>query len=128
MIKVYRYNQYKNTVKLIIKAPGGMSGTLLFDNGNSATKVFPSVTVHSEFWQQVIDESDLVKKGYVSCIQVIKEDTDAKEEEKYNEVAEVETLAQAVDYVANHYGEKATTKAAAIRIAHKHGDDFVNLK
>lgn len=128
MIKIYRYNQYKNTVKLIIKAPGGMSGTLVFDNGNCATRVFPTVSVRSEFWQQVIDNSDLVKGGYVSCIQKIDDASDVQKSEEYENVTSVETLAQAVDYLANNFGEKARTKAESIRIAHKYGKDFPNLK
>ena len=130
MIKIYRYNQYKNHVEIMLSAPGGMRGKPIFDNGNVATRVMPTVSVSSAFWQQVIEDSDLVKGGYVSCIQVIKDDEDEvkKPEVEYTPIEDVTTLSQAVDYVADNYGEKAHTINEALKVAHKNGVDFPNLK
>ena len=121
MIKIYRYNQFKNTVMLTLRAPGGMMGRLVFDNGNVATRILPTVRVASEFWQQVIDESNL---------QEIKEDSDetVTQAVTYNNIESVTSLQQAMDYCADTYGEKARTINEALNIAHQHGDDFPNLK
>ena len=130
MIKIYRYNQFKNTVMLTLRAPGGMMGRLVFDNGNVATRILPTVRVASEFWQQVIDESNLVKDGMITCIQEIKEDSDetVTQAVTYNNIESVTSLQQALDYCADTYGEKARTINEALNIAHQHGDDFPNLK
>lgn len=130
MIKIYRYNQFKNTVMLALRAPGGMMGRLVFDNGNVATRILPTVRVASEFWQQVIDESNLVKDGMITCIQEIKEDGDdtATQNVTYNNIEGVTSLQQAMDYCADTYEEKARTINEALNIAHQHGDDFPNLE
>lgn len=129
MVKIYRYNQYKNHVEVGIYAPGGMSGKLIFDNGNAAMKVMPTVSVSSEFWQQVIDESKLVREGFVTCVQVIKdEDTVETTEQEYREVEDIDSLQQAVDYLADNYGEKARTINEALKLAHQHGEDFPKLR
>ena len=130
MIKIYRYNQFKNTVMLPLRAPGGMMGRLVFDNGNVATRILPTVRVASEFWQQVIDESNLVKDGMITCIQEIKEDSDetVTQNVTYNNIESVTSLQQAMDYCADTYEEKARTINEALNIAHQHGDDFPNLK
>ena len=130
MIKIYRYNQFKNTVMLTLRAPGGMMGILVFDNGNVATRILPTVRVASEFWQQVIDESNLVKDGMITSIQEIKEDSDetVTQNVTYNNIEGVTSLQQAMDYCAVTYEEKARTINEALNIAHQHGDDFPNLK
>ena len=47
MIKIYRYNQLRNTVKIDICSKGGLRGTLVFDQGNVFTKEFPTVQVRT---------------------------------------------------------------------------------
>lgn len=130
MIKIYRYNQFKNHVEVGLRAPGGMSGKLIFDNGNVATKVMPTVRIVSPFWQQVLEESNLMKEGYVSLVQVIndEEDDESKPQTSYNNVEEVTSLQQAIDYVADNYSEVARTINEALKIAHQHGEDFPNLR
>lgn len=115
---------------LTLRAPGGMMGRLVFDNGNVATRILPTVRVASEFWQQVIDESNLVKDGMITCIQEIKEDSDetVTQAVTYNNIESVTSLQQAMDYCADTYEEKARTINEALNIAHQHGDDFPNLK
>lgn len=131
MRKVYRYNQYKNHIEVGICAPGGMSGKLVFDGGNVATKVMPTTIITSPFWQQVIDESKLVKDGYVTCIQTINDEDDTTPEpakQDYTELPEITSLQQAVDYIADNFSEKARTINEALNIAHQNGVDFPNLK
>ena len=107
-----------------------MSGKLIFDNGNVATKVMPTVRIVSPFWQQVLEESNLMKEGYVSLVQVIndEEDDESKPQTSYNNVEEVTSLQQAIDYVADNYSEVARTINEALKIAHQHGEDFPNLR
>ena len=75
MIKIYRYNQLRNTVKIDICSNGGLRGTLVFDQGNVFTKEFPTVQVRTEYWQQVIEDSKLFKDGVIKLVQTIREDS-----------------------------------------------------
>ena len=120
MIKIYRYNQLRNTVKIDICSNGGLRGTLVFDQGNVFTKEFPTVQVRTAFWQQVIEDSKLFKDDSVLNPNILPD--------KLKEVEDVTTVEQAIDYLASEYGVVAKTKLKAINEAHKHGIDFPNLK
>ena len=131
MIKIYRYNQLRNTVKIDICSNGGLRGTLVFDQGNVFTKEFPTVQVRTTFWQQVIEDSKLFKDGVIRLVQTIKEDSVLNPNilpDKLKEIEDVTTVEQAIDYLASEYGVVAKTKLQAINEAHKHGIDFPNLK
>lgn len=138
MKKIYRYNELRNTVKIDITAPGGMTGTLLFDNGNVATREYPTVIVGSKFWQIVIDDT-LVKSGRAKCIQIIVEDSDKEEniemlrqkrekKESHKAIEEIESLEQAMDYLANNYGVAVKTIGEARTKAAERNISFPNLK
>ena len=131
MIKIYRYNQLRNTVKIAICSKGGLRGTLVFDQGNVFTKEFPTVQVRTAFWQQVIEDSKLFKDGVIKLVQTIKEDSVLNPNilpDKLKEIEDVTTVEQAIDYLASEFGVVAKTKLKAINEAHKHGVDFPNLK
>ena len=131
MIKIYRYNQLRNTVKIDICSNGGLRGTLVFDQGNVFTKEFPTVQVRTAFWQQVIEDSKLFKDGVIKLVQTIKEDSVLNPNilpDKLKEIEDVTTVEQAIDYLASEYGVVAKTKLKAINEAHKYGIDFPNLK
>ena len=131
MIKIYRYNQLRNTVKSAICSNGGLRGTLVFDQGNVFTKEFPTVQVRTAFWQQVIEDSKLFKDGVIKLVQTIREDSVLNPNilpDKLKEIEDVTTVEQAIDYLASEYGVVAKTKLKAINEAHKHGIDFPNLK
>ena len=131
MIKIYRYNQLRNTAKIDSCSNGGLRGTLVFDQGNVFTKEFPTVQVRTAFWQQVIEDSKLFKDGVIKLVQTIKEDSVLNPNvlpDKLKEIEDVTTVEQAIDYLASEYGVVAKTKLKAINEAHKHGIDFPNLK
>lgn len=131
MIKIYRYNQLRNTVKLDIISKGGVRGTLVFDEGNVLAKDFPTVTVKTEFWQEVIEGSKLFKSGLIKLVQTIKDDGEDtaqdSQEGEFKEEPDITTPQQAIEYVANNFGERAMNRNMAVGIAKKHGVKFPNL-
>lgn len=131
MIKIYKYNQLRNTVKIDICSKGGVRGTLVFDQGNVFTKEFPTVQVRTEFWQQAIEDSKLFKTGTIKLVQVIKEETDEEEkpvqDDTYKVIEEVDSVEKAIDYVASNFGVVCKTRVKVINEAHKHGVDFPNM-
>lgn len=130
MIKIYKYNQLRNTVKIDICSKGGLRGTLVFDQGNVFTKEFPTVQVRSLFWQQAIEDSKLCKTGMIKLVQTIKEESDEEEmpiQEEYKVIEEVDSVEKAIDYLASNFGVVAKTRVKVINEAHKHGVDFPNM-
>lgn len=130
MIKIYKYNQLRNTVKIDICSKGGLRGTLVFDQGNVFTKEFPTVQVRSLFWQQAIEDSKLCKTGMIKLVQTIKEEGDEEEkpiQEEYKVIEEVDSVEKAIDYLASNFGVVAKTRVKVINEAHKHGVDFPNM-
>lgn len=131
MIKIYKYNQLRNSVKIDICSKGGVRGTLVFDQGNVFTKEFPTVQVRTKFWQQAIEDSKLFKTNMIKLVQTIKEDSDEDEKpvqnETYKVVEEVDSVEKAIDYIANHFGVVCKTRVRVINEAHKHGVDFPNM-
>lgn len=132
MIKIYKYNQLRNTVKIDICSRGGLRGTLVFDQGNVFTKDFPTVQVRTAFWQQAIEDSKLFKDGMIKLIQTIKEDEDYEEQKSvlpdtYKVIEEVDSVEKAIDYLAKNFGVVAKTRVRVINEAHKHGVDFPNM-
>lgn len=131
MIKIYRYNQLRNTVKIDLYSKGGLGGTLVFDQGNVFTKEFPTVQVRTEFWQQAIEDSKLFKTGMIKLVQTIKEESDEDESpadrESYKIIEEVDSVEKGIDYLASHFGVVAKTRVKVINEARKHGVDFPNM-
>lgn len=130
MIKIYRYNQLRNTVKLDIISKGGVRGTLVFDEGNVLAKDFPTVTVKTEFWQEVIEGSKLFKSGLIKLVQTIDDGESVVQESQegeFKEEPDITTPQQAIEYVANNFGERAMNRNMAVGIAKKHGVKFPNL-
>lgn len=131
MIKIYKYNQLRNTVKIDICSKGGLRGTLVFDQGNVFTKEFPTVQVRTAFWQQAIEDSKLFKTGMIKLVQVIKEESDEDEKpvqaDSYKAIEEVDSVEKAIDYLASKFGVVAKTRVRVINEAHKHGVDFPNM-
>ena len=120
-------------VKLPLVSEGGVKAMVSFDQGNPMTRECPTASISDPFWQMVMEET-YVKRGMVSLLQSIPEESDKKEEptttksKKYNEVPEVDTLEKAIDYMANEFAIQVTSISAAIRESRKLGVDFPNLK
>lgn len=129
MIKIYRYNEYKNTVKINIPS-GRTYGTLILDQGNAATKECPTARVSTPFWQQAIENTQLFKSGIIKCVQTIKDSSDEDLPKAIGDrtpIPSVDSLDKAVDYLASHYGIAVKTRLQAFKEAKRVGISFPNL-
>lgn len=102
-----------------------------FRNGNVIANLPPTFATENEFYQKVLEESDLYKKHIVKIFKTIK--TEADNKPKVEEVPDattddVRTIADAIDYIADKYGKKLTTSSAVMRFAKEQGISFPNLK
>lgn len=127
--KIYKLMQRKNQVSFTLIGKGGNMVRFNFTQGNAAVGTPAKLVLTEKYYQMLLEDSDLFKRGVVKIDRVVKEEK--KVEEKPAEtikVEEVKTAADAIEYVANNFGEVAKTKAEAKRMAEGHGVEFPNLK
>lgn len=119
--------QRKNYASFVLTGKTGNTVRYNFTGGNALGNVPARLTLGNEYCQQLLEESELFKSGVIRL-----ERTDSKpvvtQKPKYIDVADVKTVSQAVDFVANTWGATVKTAKQAKDFANKHGYDFPNLK
>jgi len=130
--KIYKLNQKKNIAIFDLPVNGGkMTVTYTFKDGNQFMPNMPArCTLRDEFYQNLLEESDLFKRGIVKLERVI-EDSKKEEEKKKPEKEQIDSITspdQAIEYVYNTYGIVVKTAKQAAKIAAQKGVEFPNLK
>ena len=130
--KIYKLNQKRNIAIFDIPANGGkMMVTYTFKDGNMFLPNTPArCTLRDEFYQNLLEESDLFKRGIIKLERVI-EDSKKEEEKKKPEKEQIDSITspdQAIEYVYNTYGIVVKTAKQAAKIAAQKGVEFPNLK
>lgn len=150
MNKVYLYNLPANNIQFSLYGKGGNEVIYHFRNGNITLNQAAYFMTSDPYFQMVLEDSQLFKDGTITydkdTARLVATETAAKkveeaakavsaEEEDYATedglatiVPEVKSVAQAVNYVQENFGEVARTAAQARSIAAQHGVSFPNLK
>lgn len=129
--KVYKLNQPKISATFTLTTNHGrMSVGYEFKGGNQMTKVPATCTLNSEFYQQLLENSSLFKRGIVKLERVIEKKAPVKTESKPQPKVEdgVTSPEQAIEYVFDTWGAVVKTSKEAIRVAKAKGVEFPNLK
>ena len=131
--KIYRLNQKKNVAIFDIPANNGkMMVTYTFKDGNQFMPNMPArCTLRDEFYQNLLESSDLFKRGIIKLERTIDENaktTKKVEAPKKNQVDEVTSPEQAIEYVFNTWGIVVKNGKQAVKIANQKGVEFPNLK
>ena len=130
--KIYKLNQKRNIAIFDIPANGGkMMVTYTFKDGNQFMPNMPArCTLRDEFYQKLLEESSLFKRGIVKLERVI--DDNAKTPERKNDQKKqedaVKSPEQAIEYVFNTWGITVKSGKQAVKIASQKGVEFPNLK
>ena len=131
--KIYKLNQKKNVAIFDLPVNGGkMTVTYTFKDGNQFMPNMPArCTLRDEFYQNLLEESDLFKRGIIKLERVLDEnakETKKKDEPKKQQVEEVTTPDSAIEYVFNTWGIVVKTGKQALKIATQKGVEFPNYK
>ncbi len=130
--KIYKLNQKKNTASFPLSAnEGKLVITYEFKDGNQFVPNKPArCTLRNKFYQDLLENSNLFKRGIVSLERTI--DDEAKkgvEEKKTKEsVEQVTSPEEAISYVFDHWGVTVRSGKQAVKIASQKGVEFPNLK
>ena len=130
--KIYKLNQKRNIAIFDIPAnEGKMMVTYTFKDGNQFMPNMPArCTLRNEFYQTLLEESNLFQRGIVSLERVIEENQKSakKEEPKKEQNEDITSPEQAIEYVFNTWGIVVKSGKQAIKIASQKGVEFPNLK
>jgi hypothetical protein len=130
--KIYKLNQKKNVAIFDIPANDGkMMVTFTFKDGNQFMPNMPARCVlHNEFYQNLLESSSLFKRGVVVLERTIDDEakTEAPKEPKKQQVDEVTSPEQAIEYVFNTWGVVVKSGKQAVKVASQKGVEFPFLK
>ena len=130
--KIYKLNQKRNVAIFDIPAnEGKMVVKYEFKDGNQFMPNMPArCTLRNEFYQNLLEQSDLFKRGIIKLERVIDENPKkaADEAPKKQQVDDITSPEQAIEYVFNNWGITVKNGKQAVKIASQKGVEFPNLK
>lgn len=129
--KIYKLNQKRNSATFNLTANDGkMIVTYVFKDGNQFMPNTPArCTLRDTFYQDLLENSNLFKNGVVKLERVLEENTGkGKAAEKKQQVEEVTSPEQAIEYVFNHWAQTFKSGKQAVNFASRKGVEFPNLK
>ncbi len=118
-----------NNYSFVLRGKSGNSLRYIFERGSVVTNTPARLTLKTQYAQELLEESELFKTGQILLERIDEEGAPAEEKKvEYTNVDSIKTVTQAVDYVAETWGEVVKTAKQAKEYAQKHGVDFPNLK
>ena len=130
--KIYKLNQKKNSAIFQLTAnEGKLVATYTFKDGNQFMPNMPArCMLHNEFYQDLLESSDLFKRGVVVLERVIEDGakSNAPKVKSKEQVEEVTSPDQAIEYVFNTWGIVVKSGKQAVKIAGQKNVEFPNLK
>lgn len=128
--KIYKLNSGKNSATFRLYANNGkMEVGYTFKDGNQLMRQPARCALSNKFYQDLLESSELFKRGAISVERVIKEETEAAPAKKaqLKAIEGVNTAREAIDFVLNTWAVKVTTGKQAKEFANKQGYDFPNM-
>jgi len=130
--KIYKLNQKKNSAIFQLTANDGkLTATYTFKDGNQFMPNMPArCMLRNEFYQDLLEQSDLFKRGLIVLERTIndKAKAPAQKAQQKQQVEEVTSPEQAIEYVFNEWALVVKNGKQAVKIASQKGVEFPNLK
>lgn len=123
-----------NNVSHVLTGAGGNTVRFNFTNGNVITKKLPETTLRGEYYQNLLEDSELFKKGFVRLVSSVSEDPDVVDvadngtPKPKEEVLSVHSTAELIAYVNERFDKDTKTLATAMKHASKAGLIFPNFE
>lgn len=127
MTKVYKLNMERNNATFILYGKGGNAVRYTFKDGNINSRQPARLSLTNEYYQQLLEDSEVFKKNIVAIDPTYKPAPKEEVKKVLTPVKDVKSVAQAVEYCAEHFGEVVKSSKQAKACAEKNGFDFVNL-
>ncbi len=121
-------------VSHILTGKGGNTVRFNFEHGNPITKKLPELTLRGKYFQDLLESSNLVKKGLVRKIREVAEASDVvddtptdpttKKQVQTEEVKGIRTTDEVIAYVNERFDKDCRSLATAMKHASKAGIVF----
>lgn len=129
MIKTYKLTTPARNSSIVLRGKTGNSLRYNFGGGDPVIGKAATIILRSQYAQDLLEESDIFKKGYV-CL--IREDEGGEKvqgaEPQKTIVEEVNSPEQLIEYVANNLDKVYQRPEAALNFAKSKGFEFPNLE
>jgi hypothetical protein len=129
--KIYKLNQKKNVAIFDMPANNGkMTVTFTFKDGNQFMSNMPARCVlRNEFYQNLLENSELFKRGIISLERTLDDGTKKSEPAKEEKlvVEDITSPEQAIEYVFNNWAVVVKNGKQAVKFASQKGVEFPNL-
>ena len=130
--KVYKLNQKKNSAIFTLSANDGkLQASYTFKDGNVLMRQPARCTLHNEFYQALLESSDLFKRGIIKLERTINDEEKKVEQFSTPDKKQEDSVSspdQAIAYVFDHWGIVVKNGKQAAKIASQKGVEFPNLK
>ena len=127
--KIYKLNSNMNSATFPLYANNGkMKVDYTFKDGNQLMRQPARCTLHDKFYQDLLEGSDLFKRGVIAIERTLDaEKPAAPAKKRLRNIEGVTTAKEAIDFVLNTWAVKVTSARQAKDFANKQGYDFPNL-
>lgn len=130
--KIYRLNQSKNSATFpLYTNHGKMRIDYTFKDGNQLMRQPARCTLYGEFYQELLEESPLFQNGIITLERVIEDEKKSSKKSsapQKEQVEEVTSPEQAIEYVFNTWGIVVKSGKQAVKIASQKNVEFPFLQ
>lgn len=129
MIKTYKITTPLRNSSIVLRGKTNNSLRYNFSGGDPLTNKPATIMLRSAYAQDLLEESDLFKKGYVKLIRTDEGGEDVEQPKAEPTLVEsVTSPEQLLEYVAENLEKVYQRPDAALEFAKKKGIEFPNLK
>lgn len=123
--KVYAMTGRMNNASIILTGKTGNRVRMEFQNGSAAQNVPATFMTENEYYQYLLESSDYFKRGLIKIKQVIDTGDVKKPSIVKLEKKSVPSVKDAIQWIADTFGEKVTSGHMAVELAKKKGYNLI---
>ena len=125
MIKTYKLTTPARNSSFILRGKTGNSQRYNFTGGDPLVGKAATIVLQTQYSQDLLESSDLFKKGYVK---LLREDNGGEERKEENTIMEdITSPEQLIEFVATQLEKVYQRPEAALNFAKNNGYEFPNL-
>ena len=128
MIKTYQLTIPARNSSFILRGKTGNSQRFNFAGGDPMTGKAASIMLRSQYSQDLLENSEEFKKGFVRLVRVDEGGEAPVVEPEKTIVEDVTSTEQLIEFVANNFGRVYQRPDAALNFARGKGYEFPNLE
>lgn len=128
-----------NNISHVLTGQSGNTVRFNFTNGNILTKKQPELTLKGKYFQDMLENSELVQKGLVRLVRTVEEESDKIEtttesksasslNNEKEEVLSVKSTDELIAYVNERFSKDYRTLASAMKCASASNIIFPNYE